>query len=198
VASVIGGIPLEEQPILLMIILERGVTDMNEAGVLRRQLLNDTIYTIGYQERDITNFINLLKKNDIERIIDVRYSSDSLDEPDFSGNVLKRELERNNIRYEHRPEYGIPNIIQDPYKEGALSYQCLKQWYAWQIKAETKLDDFIEHLKKTGKVALMSTEKDAKPTKDQKYACHRDILADIILDKKTSDPLTMFEKRKDM
>ena len=198
VASVIGGIPPEEQPILLMIILERGVTDMNEAGVLRRQLLNDTIYTIGYQERDITNFIDVLKKNDIELLIDVRYSSDSQDKPDFSGNVLKRELERDDIRYEHRPEYGIPNLIQEPYKEGALSYQCLKQWYAWQIKAETKLDDFIEHIKKSGKVALMCTEKDAKPTMDQKYACHRDILVDIILDQKASDPLTMFEKRKDL
>ncbi len=198
VASVIGGVPIEEQPMLLKIILERGVTDMNEAGVLRRQLLNDTIYTIGYQYRDIDDFIDVLKKNNIELLIDVRFSSDSQDKPDFSGNVLKRELERNDIRYEHRPEYGVPHLIQNPYKEGALDYQCIKQWYVWHINTDTKFSDFIEHLKKSGKVALMCIEMYAKPIKDQKYACHRDILADIILNLKSSDLLMKFEKRKDL
>jgi len=198
VASVIGSMPLEKQPLLLNIVLKRGVTDISEAGAIRRQLLNDTIFTIGCEDRDIDNFIDALKQEDIELLMDVRYSSDYQHDPDFSGNVLKRELERNDIEYEHRPEYGIPHIIQDPYKEGALSHQCLKQWYEWHVNTETKFGEFIEHLKKSGKVALMGIEKYAKPTKEQKYSCHRDILADLILDQKSSDPLMKFGKRKDL
>lgn len=198
VASVIGGVPLEEQPKLLKIILDRDVNDINEAGVLRRQLLNDTLYTIGYQGRDIENFIDVLRKNNIELLIDIRYSSDSQHKPDFSGSVLKRELERNSIGYEHSPEYGVPDLIQKPYEEGALNYQCLKQWYSWHVNTETQFSDFIEHIKKSGKITLMGMERHAKPTKSQKYACHRDILADMILDHKSSDLLLKYSKRIDL
>ena len=198
VASVIGGVPLDAQPRLLKIISDRGVTNHTEAGVLRRQFINDTIFTIGYQGLEIGDFMNVLKENGIECLMDVRYSSESQYKPDFSGSILKRELERNNINYEHHPEYGIPYIIQNPYKEGALSYQCLKQWYTWQINTETNFAEFIEHLKKLGKVALMCMERHAKPTGDQKYACHRDILADLILENEPSDPVLEFEKRTDL
>lgn len=198
VASVIGGVPVKAQPTLMKIFLERGVTSMTEAGTLRRQFLNDTIFTIGFQDREITEFIDELKKNEIECLVDVRHSSDSQFKPDFSGNVLKRELERVNIRYEHHPEYGIPYIIQNPYKEGYLSYKCLKEWYTWLTKTEVNLDDFIKKLKTSGKTALMCMEKYAKPKKKQKYACHRDILADLILTNKPSNSLLRFEKRIDL
>lgn len=198
VASVIGGVPREAQPNLLKTISERGITDHTKAGVLRRQFLNDTIFTVGYQGLEIGDFIDLLKKNDIEYLMDVRYSAKSQDKPDFNGTILKRELERENIQYEHHPEYGIPHILQNPYKEGALSYQCLKQWYTWHINTETNFSDFIEHLKKSGKAALMCMERHAKPEGDQKYACHRDILADLIVEKEPSDPVLTFEKRIDL
>ena len=198
VASIIGGVSKEAQPSLLKIILERGVTGMAEAGVLRRQFLNDTIYTIGYQGLEIDGFIDLLKKNNIEHLMDVRHSSESLHKPDFSGSILERELERNNIKYEHRPEYGVPDIIQTPYRKGALSYQCLRQWYKWHIDTETNIVEFIEHLKKSGRVALMCEERYAKPMKDQEYASHRDILADLIIGYEAEDPLLNFEKRIDL
>ncbi len=198
VASVIGGAPIEDQPRLMEIILERGVTDMSEAGNVRRQFLNDTIYTIGHRGRGINGFIEALKENDIELLVDIRHPSESQDDPDFSGGVLKRELERNNIRYEHTPEYGVPQMLQAPYSEGALSYQCLRQWYYWHARAETDFEGFIDKLKSSGKAALMGTEAHAKPAKDQKNACHRDILADLIIEYVPDDPLLNFEERKDI
>lgn len=195
VASIIGSVSKEAQPGFLKILLERGVTSIAEAGVLRRQFLNDTIFTIGYQGLEIDEFIDLLKKNNIEVLIDIRHSSESLYEPNFSGSILERELERNNIKYEHRPECGVPGIIHVPYKKGALSYQCLKQWYKWQINTETNIVEFIEHLKKSGRVVIMCEERYAKPMKDQKYASHRDILAELLLEYKGEDQLLNFEKR---
>lgn len=198
VASVIGGVAIEDQPTLLNVVLERGVTSHVEAGTLRRQFLNDTIYTIGYQGLEIDDFTDLLKKNDVEHVIDVRHSSESQYVPEFSGSILRRELERNNIKYEHHPEYGVLHLIQNPYNEGALSYQCLKQWYTWHVNTETNFLEFIEHMKKLGKAALMCIERHAKPTGDQEYACHRDILADLMLEYEPSDPLLKFEKRIDL
>jgi len=198
VASVIGGVPIAEQPTLLDIILERGVTSHAEAGILRRQFLNDTIYTIGYQDLEIDDFIDKLKKNNIENLIDIRHSSESQFKPEFSGSILKRELERNNIKYEHHPEYGILHLIQNPYKEGALSYQCLKQWYTWHVNTETNFEEFIENIKKLGKAALMCMERHAKPTVDQEYACHRDILADRILEYEPRDPILKYKTRIDL
>lgn len=198
IASIIGSVELVLQPKLLRIIVERGITQQADARRIRQQFLNSTIFTMGYQGRDIEHFISVLKKNEIELVIDARYSAESQYKPEFSGNILKKELARNNIKYEHRPELGIPYIIQNPYKEGAFTYQCLKQWYTWHINMETKFDEFIDHLKRSGKVALMCMERYAKPMRDQKYACHRDILADLILEHKSSDPLLIFEKRIDL
>jgi ParB family chromosome partitioning protein len=198
VASIIGTVQLAEQPVLLKIIVERKITQHGEAREIRRQLLNDSIFTIGYQGRNLEDFIEILKKNEIELVLDARYSAESQFKPDFSGAILKRELERNKIRYEHHPEFGVPYLIQNPYKEGAFSYECLAQWYSWHVYSETKFDEFIDDLKKSGKVALMCMERYAKPIRDQPYACHRDILANLILSHKSNDPLLRFEKRIDL
>jgi len=198
VASIIGGVSQQAQPRLLQIITERGVTSIGEAGALRHQFLNDSIYTIGYQNREIDEFIDLLKKNNIEHLVDIRYTSESLLEPNFSGSILKRELERNKIQYTHKPEFGAPDIILLPYEQGDLSYKCLKQWYEWHINTKTNFIEFMEYLKKLGKAALMCKDRYAKPMNDQKYASYRDILADKLIEYEPEDQLLNFEKRIDL
>ena len=198
VASIIGVVEISRQPQLLNAIIERGITQAPDARGVRLQFLNDAVFTIGYQGRDIGNFIETLKKVEVNLLIDARYSAESQYKPEFSGEILKRELERNNIKYEHHPELGIPYMIQNPYKDGFFSYPCLKQWYSWHLNTETNFDGFIEHIKKTGKTALMCMEKYAKANKEQSYACHRDILADLILERKLADPLLKFENRVDL
>jgi len=41
-------------------------------------------------------------------------------------------------------------------------------------------------------------EQYAKPNKNQKYHCHRDFLANMIIDNKSNDSLLMFERRIDL
>lgn len=198
VASILGSISQESQPQLLKIILDKGVTSIAEAGVLRRRFLNDAIFTIGHRGLQLDEFIDLLKKNNIEYLFDVRHSSETEDRPEFSKIILKRELERNNIKYEHKPEYGVPDIIMIPYKMGVLSYKCLKQWYEWHIKKEENLIEFMDHIKKSGRTALMCNERYAKSMENQNYASHRDILADLIIKYETEDQLLRFKKRIDL
>lgn len=198
VAAIVGGITIDRQPEFLDIILEKRVTDHTEAGVLRRQFLNDTIFTIGYKDRDIDDFIEILERNRIQLIMDIRHTTISEDEPTFSGEVLKRELERNKIKYEHHPELGIPYMIQKPYEEGVFSYQCMKQWYTWRVYNEADFDKFIITIKESGRSALLGMARYAKPMGEQEYACHRDILADLILAYKSEERILRFEKRIDL
>ena len=198
VASIIAGISLEDQPEFLQIIIDRNITDHTDAGVLRRQFLNDTIFTIGYQGKNTEQFINLLKENEIELLLDARFSSESQYKPEFSGNVLERELIRNNVHYVHKKELGLPYIIQNPYKEGALSYKCVKQWYEWHINDNTNFEKLIELIKTSGKTAIMCMEAYAKPQGEQRYACHRDILTDLIVLHNPEDKLLKFGNRVDL
>lgn len=199
VAVVIAGVNLSRQPEFLKILIDRKVTVNTEAWTLRKLFLNDTICTMGYQGRTVEQLIKILKENEIEQLLDVRFSSESQFKPEFSGTVLKREIKRNKIDYLHCPDFGLPYLIQNPYKEGALGYDCVKQWYQWHVSSEKiDFDKFVEEIKTKGKTALMCMERHAKPKGDQKYACHRDILVDLILQYESEDSLMRFEKRIDL
>lgn len=200
IATIIGSLKFKLQPMFLEIILTRKVSDPTTARKLKAKFLNDTIYTIGYQGKKSIDFIEILKNNEIEILIDVRFSAKSTMKPEFSKDILKRELTRNKIKYRHYPELGIPYLIQNPYKDGKFSVDCLKQWYSWNVENNDKVnfDDVIKYLKESGKPVLMCMEKYAKKMRDQKYPCHRDILADLILNYETEDSLLEFEKRIDL
>ena len=163
-----------------------------------KKYLNDTLYTIGYQGRELADFIEILKNNKIKLLIDIRSSAKSEKKPDFSEQVLGRELERNKIVYNHFSELGIPFNIQAPYKEGKLSVDCLKQWYSWNVENNVDFPAIIKMLKESGRPVLMCMERYAKKMRDQKYPCHRDILANLILNHTTKDFLLKFENRIDL
>lgn len=171
----------------------------DETRVQLKRFLNDTIYTIGYQGRNLDDFIMLLKNNGIKYLIDVRYSNKSEKKPEFNGDILERELKRNGVEYVHMPQLGLPYLIQDPYKAGALSFECVKQWYRWYVYNQNGFDfeKFVDEIKSKGKTALMCMERYSKPTRDQKIHCHRDILADMILEIE-KDGIKLFENRIDL
>jgi len=198
VAAIIAGIAPEEQLQFMQIIIKKGITDHTDAGLLRRQYLNDTIYTIGYQGKNIEQFIKILKENEIELLLDARFSSESQYKPEFSGNVLEREIKRNKMNYNHEKELGLPYLIQNPYKEGVLGYNCVKQWYNWHINTNTNFEKLIELIKTSGKTAIMCMEAYAKAHGEQRYACHRDMLADMIVQHNPEDKLLKFSNRVDL
>ena len=127
----------------MKIIIDKNITQVRDAELIRKQFMNDTIYTIGYQGRTIDEFIKILKINGIDLLVDARYSVESQYKPEFSGDILKRELARNNVEYEHHQELGVPYTIQTPYKDGFFSYECLKQWYSWHIATETDFNGLL-------------------------------------------------------
>ncbi len=65
-----------------------------------------TIHTIGHGARDIDSFLALLEGAGIRRLVDVRSAPGSRKHPQFGKDALAASLEKRDIRYEWRKEFG--------------------------------------------------------------------------------------------
>ena len=157
-----------------------------------KRFKNKTIFTIGYEGKEIDDFVSILKENKIDTVIDIRASTESKHKPEFNGKVIERTLKDKGIRYEHYPELGIHYVVQEPYKKGYLKLECLKQWYNWNIETNVEFDKIVNHFKDSGKCVLLCMEKYATPLRNQEYHCHRHVLAEMIIKSK------LFSERIDL
>src|SRR5574340_1303885 len=184
VAYLIGTMESALQAPFLLYISANNITDAESVRIAKKRFLNNTIYTIGYEGKDLKQFLDLLKNTGIEQVIDVRFSAVSQYKPDFSAEILARELERVKIKYTHRKDLGVPFEWQNPYKDGAVPVECLEKYYKWHTEKEMDFNKFVNDIKDSGKTVLMCMERYARPQRDQKIHCHRHILANLILETK--------------
>lgn len=189
---------IDDQPFLLKTIEKENISNPKEIRMIKSELINDTIYTIGYEGCNYDQFLKKLQDNEITHLIDIRYSTKSNFKPEFNGEVLNKALNRDNIKYIYKQEFGVPYNIQKPYKQNKLKTECFKQWYEWHITTNTKLDEFNDSLKQLGKCALMCYEKYPIPKGIQKIMCHRNLLTNLLLNLNTIDSRKKFTKRVDL
>ncbi len=158
--------------------------------------MTSTIFTIGYANRAIDDFIALLKQHNITALCDVRSSPYSSRNPQYNRELLKQSLKLHNIEYVFLgEELGARSKDTSCYVEGKAVYQ--------KIAATTLFQKGLERiklgLKKGFMLALMCAEKDP-------MTCHRTILIcrnlrgqgiDIlhIIDQQTRETQTELEKR---
>lgn len=129
-----------------------------------------TTYTIGFTKKSLKEFVNLLKKNKITKIIDIRLNKDS----QLSGFAKSKDLKYIlevilKIKYEIIPEFS-------PTKELLKNYQKDKDWNKYEkgflelIKKRElrKFKDIILNNKE--RVCLLCSEAVADK-------CHRMLLA---------------------
>jgi len=206
-AVIISQLPKNRQSKFLDLViakqreLDRKLSE-SETRLELKRFLNDTIYTIGYEGWDLADFVQTLKDNKIEVLVDVRESGASMYKPEFSKKVLKDRVIGSGIKYFDRPEFGVPYEIREAYINGkpyeingttikaGVSHECFKQWYLWRIKDNA--EKLIKELKDTGKSALLCSERYPQPKGEQKHYCHRDILANLMLQTE------ILEKRVDL
>lgn len=78
------------------------------------------IYSIGHSNRDLSQFISVLKKYRIKLVIDVRrFPTSKFDR--FKKENLERILRENNIEYKHLPSLG-------GYRGGYQKYMTTREW----------------------------------------------------------------------
>ncbi|MCL5102405.1 MAG: DUF488 domain-containing protein [Candidatus Marsarchaeota archaeon] len=132
------------------------------------------MFTIGYSNRNISNFIAMLKTNGVEMLVDIRTIPKSRHQPDFNEKMLAYRLGRNRIKYYHFAELGG---LRKPLKDSINT--------AWRNESFKGYADYMQttgfasaikklaRIGKAHKLALMCAE-------GNPFRCHRSLVADAL------------------
>ena len=126
------------------------------------------VFTIGYQGRNISEFIEILNKNMIKVLIDVRASGFSR-KPYFSRGRLKEKIEQSKIEFVSLPEVGTPKELRE-YLKKTGDYETFFRRYSSHIE-RNKLLPALEKNINGERVCMMCFEREAEK-------CHRSVLAE--------------------
>ncbi len=135
---------------------------------------SDTIFTIGHSTRPLDGFIDLLRQNEVEAVMDVRTIPRSGHNPQFNGQTLAAALAAHGVGYLHMPELGglrhpradsLNKAWKNPGFRGFADYMQTPEF-------RQALDKIISMAHRT-KVTLMCAE--AVP-----WRCHRLLIADAL------------------
>lgn len=141
----------------------------------KKQSKEPQIFTIGYEKKDIDQFLDLLLENDIEEVIDVRKNPYSMNYT-FIGKKLESALTNQNtgINYIHIPELGIDGQDRKDLKD-LEDYKKLFLEYEKTLKDKDKQEKLNEiiNLGSKQRIVLLCFEKDPS-------YCHRGVIADYL------------------
>jgi len=133
--------------------------------------MGQQLFTMGYEGISIDNFIDNLKANDINCIIDVRALPLSR-KPGFSKTKLAGRLNHLKIQYIHLPELGSPKDIRDELKSTRNYTAFFKKMEKYLTGKKDAIRQAYNHVIKS-RCCLLCFERLA----DQ---CHRKIVAEKI------------------
>jgi len=131
---------------------------------------NSVMFTIGYEGRDLSQFLRSLKDDGIEVLVDVRKDAYSKRDRNFNEGILAKMAASVQIKYIHLPELGVEYAQRQELKSNH-DYETYFKLYFDYLDKNPHLISFLADLSKNNRVCLMCYEKDFK-------RCHRMILAD--------------------
>ncbi len=115
------------------------------------------LVSIGYQERNIGEFVELLVDNSVEILVDVRLNAISR-KRGFSKAALSDALEQAGITYRHERQLGNPKDNREPFRQGLASAR--DRYLAHLSNGASDICDEIVSLASTTRVALLCYERD--------------------------------------
>ncbi|MBI5190332.1 MAG: DUF488 domain-containing protein [Nitrospirae bacterium] len=130
-----------------------------------------TLFTIGYEGKEVSDFIYKLKSAGVEYLIDVREQPISR-KKGFSKNVLAELLEKENIKYVHVKELGSPKEIRDQLKQDHNEEVFFKKFSEYMDTQRSVIERAYSYLME-GVCCLMCMER-------LHINCHRSVVADKI------------------
>ena len=136
---------------------------------------NLNLFTIGYANKVIEEFINLLEKYNINCIVDVRSTPYSAQFPDYNANVIKHTLKSYNITYlDFSEEFGARRLDDRDYSSIKLfddtTVDVVDFKKVWDNETFLRGVDRIKiGLKKGYNICFLCGEK-------YPYDCHRGIM----------------------
>jgi uncharacterized protein (DUF488 family) len=141
----------------------------------QRNEKNESIFTIGHSTRPLAEFIDLLRANGIERVIDIRTIPRSRHNPQFNRETLGPALRKSGIAYLHlRKLGGLRHARSDSINLGwhNASFRGFAD-YMQTTEFDAGLDRVIK-LAENKSTTLMCAE--AVP-----WRCHRSLVADALI-----------------
>lgn len=124
-----------------------------------------TIYTVGHSTHSIERFLELLTRNDVNAVADVRSQPYSRMNPQFNRETLRAALKNVKISYVFLgKELGARSDDPSCYISGKVQYDRLAETQSFQEGLAR-----VVHGAETHRIALMCAEKDP-------LTCHRTIL----------------------
>ena len=129
-----------------------------------------TVYTIGYQKKPLSIFINQLRDVEVDAVIDVRLRNTS----HLAGYTKKDTLEfllteGFGIAYEHHPELAPTDELFDTYRCGNLTWPLYEAAIGALLKSRRAEGLARDLYNRHNRPCLLCSE----PTADQ---CHRSII----------------------
>ncbi|GGC14170.1 DUF488 domain-containing protein [Pseudoduganella buxea] len=134
-----------------------------------------TVYTIGHSTRPIEQFIELLKEQEVKRLLDIRTVPKSRHNPQFGQDALAGALAQAGIEYRYIGALGgLRRARKDSTNDGWRN-QSFRGYadHMQQIDFNAAVDD-VARMAGTTPCALMCAE--AVP-----WRCHRSLVADALL-----------------
>lgn len=149
-----------------------GILKLKESDLNNFQSKNGNLfYTIGYQNKTISIFIELLKEKKIKTLVDIRRNIKSQKE-NFSGTELDNILRHNQIMYVSLPMLGPPSEMRYELYE-------TKNYPVFFDKFRKYLNNNSNYLEKINKLTspfcLLCYE-------DKASECHRSIVAEKLIE----------------
>lgn len=132
------------------------------------------VCTIGHSTRSFDEFLELLRANGIEHLLDVRTVPGSRRNPQYGRDTLPPALEAAGVRYSHLPELGGLRRTRADSPNGAWRNASFRGYADYMQTAE--FAEGVEHvmtLAREQRCVLMCAE--AVP-----WRCHRSLIGDAL------------------
>jgi len=140
-------------------------------------------YTIGHSNHTFEKFLDLLKRNNIDYVVDVRSNPYSKYACQHNKKILEYNLKENNINYIFMGNL-LGGKIKDPqfYSNNKLDVKKLMNTSFFK----EGIDRIIQGIDKGYRISIMCSEKDPKK-------CHRFWLISKVLEEKNIEAMYIFE-----
>lgn len=134
-----------------------------------------TVFTIGHSTRTIEEFIEFLKANGVERLVDIRTVPRSRFNPQFEQTALIKSLPENGIEYIHMKELG-----------GLRPKKKESENMAWRNASFRNYADYMQTPEFRGGIERLMHFAGEKITaimcaEALPWRCHRSLVADALL-----------------
>jgi uncharacterized protein (DUF488 family) len=134
-----------------------------------------TVWTIGHSTRALDDFLRLLERERIERVVDVRAFPVSRRYPHFDGESLSASLAGRRIAYRHAPELGGRRTAPKDSEASAWRNSGFRGYAHYMTTpAFTAAIAELEREASKQRSAIMCAE--AVP-----WRCHRNLIADALV-----------------